>query len=783
MHSRTKSKSLVLLGAVPMLLLGCEAFVVDMTDGLEPIDHGVKNTILVTMSLDATASMEELAFLAAVPAGMKVNNGSPSVIAVPPGIFGQPDREFYDNYINRYKPDFIYNIGQSSGLDNAVPISSSSLDEITCELARFWQNSATVVMANRNDYKLGLSASALAGRLEAPLFFFESGGASDATMDCLRKLGTQRVVAVGISSSTQNQLQGEGIEVTPIADDLSVISWLQDNGHPVDYFAVCNSGDRAHGYAPKSSLAAPLLAAARGGAVVPLYYPESVFNDGCLIEGSTTTRPPGAADSADGKWRVGVCTVKGVQYDVVLSLQWADFGHNQGNIDLNHDGNFGGNGEFVKRGQVRSFSGLEYLIDINPRRLSNDPNNKHWADVLFTYPTHYQVKSDIQRYLGALTRHPKYMVMVGLPDVLPVALVVYTDGTEVTHFTDQFYIDVDNDPLFDIAEGRFVGENASIFTLAASRAIAYEHLLDNAWKNRVVNYGGFTRDSEMHERMFSNCGFATERIPRWEDIDRTQYSIGVHDDHGWPFGFAPFTEGPIPPVFASTGGCSFGNIIDMIPLNGTISEYKDFAAVKLARTGAIGFNAFSKNSTSDFELMRDTFINAVLFDGATLGEAQLHSVNTAKIRHSEGSENITAPMLYGDPALRIYVPSAGCKEQAPAVQVSGNTVTVSKPETIWCFQDANDQNMPYDYSGPGLSGYTAYEDGKRFIATFTVDRPVSNIVQTSAVQSPLGWSNRFGCDAQPDGTTQCYLNLRFEQIDHTNCSVLRNVSSLSFRFN
>lgn len=752
-----------------------------ITNGLDPLAFGARNTFLVTMPLDAR-SFAEMAFLAAVPAGMKVNAGSPSVIAMPPGLFEQSEREFYDNYLDRYKADFIYNIGPSNGPENAIPIKSSSLDEVTCELARFWQKTDTVVMANSDDYTLSLSAATLAGRLMAPLFYFGNEQVSDETMTCLAKLGVKEVVAVGNTAPIVHQLQSANIQLTSISDDRAVISWLVSNGHTVDYFAVCNGGDRSHGYAPKSSLAAPLLAAARGGAVVPLNYPDSVFNDGCLIEGTTTTRPPGAADSADGSWRVGVCTVNGVQYNVVLSLEWTDFGHNQGNIDINRNGSFGDEGEFIKRGQVRTFSGKEYFIDINPRRLSGQLN-KHWADVLFTSPTQDQIKADIQRYHDALGHHPKYMVMVGLPDVLPVALVVDTEGKAVTHFTDQFYVNVDNDPLYDIAEGRFVGENASIFTLAASRAITYDDLLDEPWMSRAVAYGNFNTDSAMHERMFGNCGFDVDRIPRWEDIDRTQYSIGVHDDHGWPFGFEPFTSGPIPPVFASTGGCSMGNIIDMIPLNGSLSEYKDFGAVQLSRTGAIGFHAFSKNATGFFTLNRDVFMNSILHDGATLGEAHLTDINAAAIRHGENSENLTAPMLYGDPALRIHVPQSGCQDLPPQVQVSGNTVTVSAPETIWCFEQPDDQNKPYDYDGPGLSGFSGYENGKRYIAHFTTKGPVTNIVQTSTAPSGLGWTGRYGCDERPDGMTTCYLNLRFEEIDHKNsCNILQNVPSLGFRF-
>jgi hypothetical protein len=750
--------------------------------GLDALAFGKRNTFLVTIPQDATRSWSELAFLAAVPAGMKVNTNRPSVIALPPGIFQKSDRKYYDNYLNRYKPDFTYNIGEASGLENTTQINSSSLDAVTCELARFWKNSRLAVMVDQDDYALSLSASALAGRLVAPLFYSQNTNVSTEIMTCLGKLGVREVVAVGVTSSVTLKLKKAGLRVTSIPDSRAVIPWLVRRGYKVDYFAVCNSGDRSHGYAPKSSLAAPLLAAARGGAVVPLYYPDSVFNDGYILESTTTTRPPGAADSADGSWRVGVCTVNGIQYNVVLSQEWKDFGPNQANIDINRNGNFGDEGDFIKRGQVRTFSGKEYFIDINNRRLTTPDFSKHWGDLLFTYPTHYQIKADIKQYYDALGHHPKYMVMVGLPDVLPVALIVDTNGMAVTHFTDQFYIEVDNDSLYDIAEGRFVGENASIFTLAASRAITYEDLLDGDWKNRMVAFGGFVQESKLHERMFNNVGFNTVRIPNWNDFDRTQYSVAVHDDHGWPFGFEPFTSGPVPPVFAATDGCSMGNIIDTI-YGDQIKESKEFGAVQLARTGAIGFHAFSKNATADFALIRDVFLNALLYQNATLGEAQLDSINAACIRYPTDSENRTAPMFYGDPALRIYVPTAGLKDQPPEVYVSGDTVTVRGPKAIWRFQDPNNKNMPCDYSGPGLShDFDIGAQNKRFYAAFTVNHPVSTIEQTSAVKSPLGWSQKFACVKLPDGKTRCYLDILFQEVDSTNnCSIVQEVPSISFR--
>ena len=86
-----------------------------------------------------------------------------------------------------------------------------------------------------------------------------------------------------------------------------------------------------------------------------------------------------------------------------------------------------------------------------------------------------------------------------------------------------------------------------------------------------------------------------------------------------------------------------------------MAEYKDFAAVQLFRTGAIGFHAFAKNSTANFSFVRDVYLDHLLNRGATLGEAQLASLEAARKKYQRG-ENVRCPMSYGDPALRPHIP-------------------------------------------------------------------------------------------------------------------------------
>jgi len=664
-----KLKILILL-ILSFMLIEC-----DLLGGLLPndptphgngseIDYGTgsRNTFLVSMPLDKTKSWKEMAFLATVPAATKINNGTPSVIAVSDS---QPLTKFHLHYLNLYKPKKVFTIGDVQGYNNTENLNVSSIDEVTCELARFWERSDTVVMSNLNDYQKSLSASALAGRLRVPLFFFDGHDISESIIVCLLLLDVKKVVAVGPKRGIENKLNEYGITVDSISNELEVVSWLKSKGHEINYFAVCNSYDRAYSFAPKSSLAAPLLAAARDGVVVPLEY-ESEYNTGFLTENTTTTRPNGAAPSADGIWRLGTINLNHNEYNIVLSRQWADLEkfHNQGNIDFNGNGNFGDDGEFVKKGDLRKIGNKTYQIDIDTRRIFAPRNRReHYSDIRFTYPHSSEIKNDIKKFSNALGSHPKYMAMIGLADALPYAQII-DEGAGMkawTYHTDQPYAQVDSDKDYDIAMGRIVGEDASIFTMAASRSVTYDDLLDDSWKNRACVFGKFEDPKNEQKKMLKDNNYDVDLIEPGDGFDTLKYSIFSHWNHGSPFLLAPFvyketeSDHPTSPGFITTGGCRQGNSVIVKPYQDRLSTYSDYAAVKLARVGAIGYHAFSKFASNKFTLGRLEFLQAI-FDGATLGEAHLRSINATQDEYGDAPKQIEPMMFYGDPGLKIYIP-------------------------------------------------------------------------------------------------------------------------------
>ncbi|MCK4783550.1 MAG: hypothetical protein KAV87_07360, partial [Desulfobacteraceae bacterium] len=191
-----------------------------------------RNTFLVPIPATG-ASWEELAYLAAVPASAAINDGGPSVIALDES--GTIPDAVHD-YLTLYNPANTYTID-----------TTGSLDEVACYLAQtFWTTTTSVVLCDDSDYPGALAASALAGRMEVPLLYFDSStGLSSAALDVINNdLQCATALTVSGNSTVTSQLSGISVSQTSLADDKAIITWMENNGYPVEYFAVCNTNDR-----------------------------------------------------------------------------------------------------------------------------------------------------------------------------------------------------------------------------------------------------------------------------------------------------------------------------------------------------------------------------------------------------------------------------------------------------------------------------------------------------------------------------------------------------------
>ena len=226
----------------------------------------------------------------------------------------------------------------------------------------------------------------------------------------------------------------------------------------------------------------------------------------------------------------------------------------------------------------------------------------------------------------------------------------------------RIYPQVDGDKDYDIAMGRIVGEDASIFTMSASRSVTYNNLIDDSIKDRACVFGNFETPKEENAELLRNNNYHVDLIQPGDGFDTLEYSIYTHWNHGSPFLLAPFVQKeseedrPTSPAFITTGGCRQGNTVIVKDYQDRESTYSDYAAVKLARVGAIGYHAFSKFADKNFTFGRLVFLQGI-FDGATLGEAHLRSINATQTEYGDRPKQIEPMMFYGDPALKIHIPN------------------------------------------------------------------------------------------------------------------------------
>ena len=173
-------------------------------------------------------------------------------------------------------------------------------EEISCTIAgRFWTSASQVVFCEKSDYTSGLSASVLAARLKAPLIFFDKArGLSAKTHAVIRKLGAKKGLFIGARGASPKNFRGS---LVALADAKEAARWMAAGDLPVNYLAMANPHDRTVDFKNcgnpvgihKTSLAAPLLAAGRHGAILILDAPHVEFMTPIKVK-HTTRRVAGA---------------------------------------------------------------------------------------------------------------------------------------------------------------------------------------------------------------------------------------------------------------------------------------------------------------------------------------------------------------------------------------------------------------------------------------------------------------------------------------------------------
>ena len=771
---------------------------------------------VMLVRVPAKPCWQDMAFLAAVPAAAVANDGKPAVIAL--GEAGDIPREIED-YLRRYKPGVVYLLGSPaakapSGARSYRAMQADSADAAACILARtFWRSSAAAVLCPDDDYASALVGAALAARLRAPLLFSGKDGLSAAARETLKRLGPRQAVLVGRAAKAAATLKKQRLAVTELADAKAVLAWMRTRRLAASYLAAVNPKDRSRTVIRKLSLAAPLLAAARDGMVVPLAY-ETRWKVGFSgTECPKDRNQPRGVPEGKRPPRVGRIRLDG--QDVPFVVTGDPRGRCRLNLDLNANGayNDAGEGPFAIADTV-TLGKKRYAVTLGQK------NGVGKADVRLTWPTAARVQRDLRACYKVIGRHPEHLCIVGFPDAIPQAIVRKDAGSPGDLTSDLPYSNVDDDLFAEIAVARLIAENASFATLHAARVITYEQLLDASWQRNV----GQARWENTYARLFENVGFRTPfRHDRgdlkWlvKPVKPARGTKGVKGKRAREFGqdspltrtaaithmahsfwkdlgqtFSWDSSALLAPVVVESGGC----------LTAALDRQGDYRSViaRLFRNGAVSFVGNARPGIACQEQLRLEFWNGVLA-GKTIGQAHRMALNSTAVTVLETNQldrggdryELYIRTLFGDPAFRMHVPSA--PKSAPAkVTVKGNVVSVHAPAAWWPvkirvpedWKKWNDKDL-YVCRGAGTyalrhwcgQGYD--REVTCLNAEIRTKRRIRRIEQVQSPPKPLGWRGKHFVDEHADGTRTYRWRVQLIDFDQIKGKILAKVARIDYR--
>lgn len=780
----------------------------DLTNGAPPglAPAATRTTLLIP--LPAEPAWQDMAFLAAVPAACRSNNGAPSLIAL--DASGALSPEIRD-YLRRYRPEAVWQLGGAAALlDPGRPcevLAMGSADEAACRLSlKVWRESPTAVICAEDDYAAALVAAPLAARLRAPLLFTTAQGLSPLAAGELRRLQPRELIVVGApAAAALPSLRKAVKEVTQLAGATEVMAWVRQRGLAVSYLAALNPLDRGHAVIRKVSLAGALLAAGRDGLVAPLAYEVQwkIPFSGTELAGAV----PDGLPASEFKPKTGTLAVGGPEHAFVLTGGAKDRGLRV-NIDLDGDGKCTGPGEgpYVTGDSVE-LNGKCYVISLGS---TNGPGK---ADVRLTWPPVGRLTGDLRAYYRALGGAPEHLCLIGFPDAVPQA-IIGRGGIVEEQTSDLPFSNADDDPFAEIGVARVVAESASFATLYASRVLTYASLFDPEWQDRACQ----ARWESTYGKLFENVGFDasyrhTEDDLKWlekpadgkkgkreqtfgPDSPAAHCAVLAHTDHSWwrelghTFGWD--AEVLLAPVVVESGGC----------LTAALDREADDHSVvaRLFRKGAVAFAGNSREGCAPQELQRMEFWNGVL-SGQTIGQAHRRSINSALVTildKNEGSGGAYGYQLrirtqFGDPAFALRLP--GPPRSAPArTTVAGNTVTVHAPAQWWPikmvvpedWKQWKDKDL-YVLRGAGtyaLRQWCAQQYDREetcMTAEFTTRRQVAKIEQVQQPPAPLGWSGSYHVDENADGSRTYRWAVRLADFDQFKGTIISAVEQLDYR--
>jgi len=720
--------------------------------------------VLFLVPLADQASWQDDAFLAAIPAACSMGNGEPMVLAVPTEAPWSP--EVLD-FLTRYAADQVFWIGPepSSMPSSNVPAlqlikATNALDAAVMVAQLAWSESEGVVFYDPKEEGTGLIASALAARLNQPLFPCKKGMVDRSVSKACKDLGVQNGIYVGQSKTPKL----ENVAIKRLKDAVAVTEWMVKQKMPVEYLALVNPSLQGEKRNQTLALSATLLAAGRNGVVAPLPLEtqwkrrfDAEDSKGVLQIGKSKTPFELGKDVETGKWWVRIGKAK----------------------------------EKLHTGDVIKLAKTEWTVDIDA-----DENARGQA-LWLTSPTTLEIQNELQRYIRAAKQQPQYLCLVGWPDALPMAIIADGQGIDADLVSDLPYAQTDDDPFLEFSHARFLATDLTASTLLACRGFARDDFPDRSWERSfaTAEWEATSRES-MEASGLKFVGHHMGDAPIQDSSPLTEVAAIVHGSHAmWTVMGQTYswdTSTLIAPAVVESAGCSTASL-DQDPQRKSV-------AAQLLRNGAVAFIGNTRRGIAEQDLFRSEMWNALL-GGATLGESQRKALNRTLVAVLDKGQSASGPYFYqlnnhmvmGDPALQLHLQRPD-QNSAAHTLVKGKKVTLVAPQTWQRFQYVPlaewGCTIPqlYSWRGAGVGvENTWYGPEKRnqetyfYTAEVHTKSKVSTVKPVGKIAVSLGWTGACYVDDHADGSRSLFWRVRFFDGDMTTGEVRRQVPQLDFQ--
>jgi hypothetical protein len=745
--------------------------------------------VVVLVPIANEPSWRDDAYLSAIAAAARLGDGVPLALAVDAAAPWRP--ELLD-FLRRLQPKRVLWLGDSVAPApesaklalEALPARSALEAALAC--ARLaWTSAPRVVLCDAGDRAAALAAATLAARLREPLFPVARAADPQALAEQLATFGVRRALWVG--SNPAPPLGTLACETLASAE--AVIAWMARTKLPIGYLAAVNPREAPHLRPQHLALAAPLLAAARGGAVAPLPFEvlwKHELNAGEIL----AEAPPGAAPSAAG-WRRGKLALSGSELAFLTSRD-PERQRLRVQFDRNGDGRYDGAGEgALETGHEVELAGAPCAVDLHAVEQAN--GEKLWL----TTPNATALRTELARYRRAAAREPEYLCLVGWPAALPMAIVDHGQGIDADLVSDLPLAQHDDDLFVEPAFARFLAEDLPSATLLACRGFVREELGAARWRGRFATAEWAGEERALYEH--AGLRFAGHHEGGKPFADRSplrEVDLLVHGSHAmWTeIGktYAWDTPTLLAPSLVISSGCSTASLDQ--------DASRRSAPARLLRNGAVAYAGNGRRGIAQSAFFFSELWNA-LQSGATLGAAHRRAVNhtlVTMLDHGQsrgGSYYYQAyhQAVFGDPALTLgYAPSGAPRDARTELRAQRAIVHGPARWVRWSAPPLAEWGCElkqiHSWRGAGVAVERHWlgrekRDEERYFVVAEVRVPAEFRGVEIAGEAPagLGWDGTCHIDAHADGTRSLFWRVRALDGDARSGELRAQLKSLEFR--